>query len=143
MKYNEFGEELPDDSPVEIPLRFRRQRPPSIQELIALYVRNEQALARQTGKSEADEEEDFDVDEDGDEDILTPYELHAISAELDSEVKKVYSKRTVDKDRTTTKESKDEAVKSGVADGGKGADDGGKVGAEGGEQRGSAGSGGK
>lgn len=143
MKYNEFGEELPDDSPVEIPLRFRRQRPPSIQELIALYVRNEQALARQTGKSEADEEEDFDVDEDGDEDILTPYELHAISAELDSEVKKVYSKRTVDKDRTTTKESKDEAVKSGVADGRKGADDGGKVGAEGGEQRGSAGSGGK
>lgn len=85
MKYNDFGEELPDDTPVEIPLRFQRQRPPSIQELIALYVRNEQALARASGRAESVEEEDFDVDEDGEEDIMTPYELHALAADTERE----------------------------------------------------------
>lgn len=84
MKYNEFGEELPDDTPVEVPLRLRSRRPPTIQEMIAMYVRQERALDRQMGgRSEADEEEDFDVDEDGEDEILTPYELHALAAETE------------------------------------------------------------
>jgi len=89
MRYNDKGEELMDDTPVEAPLKFRR--PPSIQEMIALYVRNTLSLERQMGsssRSQADEEEDFDVDEDGDEDIMTPYELHAMSAEVDSELRR-------------------------------------------------------
>ena len=87
MKYNEFGEELPDDTPVEVPLRVRVQRPPTIQELIAMYVRQERALERQMGRtrSESEEEEDFDVDEEGEDEILTPYELHALAAETERE----------------------------------------------------------
>lgn len=110
-EYNDFGEEIPDDVPVEIPLRFRRQRPPSIQELIALYVRNEQALARASGRAESVEEEDFDVDDDGNEDIMTPYELHALAADTERE----YASRAR---KSAQKEKRDgERVESGAGAG--------------------------
>lgn len=56
-----------------------------------MYVRNQFALERQMGVSdvpEAEQEEDFDVDEDGDEDIMTPYELHALASDTEEEYKR-------------------------------------------------------
>lgn len=90
MKYNEHGEELPDDTPVEVPFKFKK--PPTMNEMIALYVKNAMALERQMGRqskrSEVEEEEDFDIDEDGEEDVMTPYELHALASETEREYKR-------------------------------------------------------
>lgn len=89
MKYDEFGREIPDDTPLEVPVNFRR--PPSIQELIALHVRAAMQVERAMG---ADDEEDF---EEGDErdDILTPYELHAMAGEADLEFRRAKQSREV------------------------------------------------
>lgn len=82
MKYNERGEEILDDTPIEAPLKFKK--PLSIQELIALHVRAATQVERQM------EEDEEDLDEDGQEfdDILTPYELYEYSADTDREVRR-------------------------------------------------------
>lgn len=82
MKYNENGEEMLDDTPLEAPLKFKR--PLSIQELIALHVRAAQQVENQM------EEDEEDLDDDGTEfdDILTPYELHEYSADTDRDIRR-------------------------------------------------------
>lgn len=82
MKYNERGEELPDDTPIEAPVAFRR--PPSIQELIAMHVRAAMQVERKMGK---EDEDDFDDDEETD-DVLTPYEIEAYAGEANMEIRK-------------------------------------------------------
>lgn len=64
MKYNERGEELPDSTPVEVTLNFKR--PKSINEMIAEAVRVQfSRVAQSQGFETFDEADDFDV---GDED---------------------------------------------------------------------------
>lgn len=107
MRYNEKGQEIPDDTPLELPLKLKRA--PTIQEMIAMYVQNAFRLQSKMEHGSSDEEEDLDVDDDGDEEVLTPYELHAIAAEydiaerqqkvLDKLVARRHNKGTVNKDR--------------------------------------------
>lgn len=82
MRYNERGEEMLDDTPVEAPLKFKR--PLSIQELIALHVR----AANQVERVVREDEEDLDEDGVEFDDILTPYELHEYSADADREMRR-------------------------------------------------------
>lgn len=85
MPYNDRGEEILDDTPVEVPLHLRNRRPPSIQELIAMHVRAEAQVARAMGENQ--DEEDFSEEEEFDE-VLTPYELHAYAADADLEMRR-------------------------------------------------------
>lgn len=82
MKYNERGEELPDDSQSEVKVKFRR--PPSIQELIAMHVKAHMQIERKMGQTD---EEDFEEDEEPDA-IMTPYEIDAYAAEAGAEIRK-------------------------------------------------------
>lgn len=145
MKYNERGEEILDDTPVEAPIKFTRPR--SIQELIALHVRSMMQVDRAMGK---DDEEDFEEYEERD-DILTPYELHAMAGEADLEFRRAkHTKEVLDKlrkkkengdtvngDRKTEvsdgngkREGKRDSERSGDASGKSGAVADGEVGAK-------------
>lgn len=84
-RFDEQWREIPDDRPVEVPVGM--QRPKSMQEMVAMYVANAMALQRKmSGEEEgADVAEDLEVeDEEGDEEILTPYELHAMAANFEA-----------------------------------------------------------
>lgn len=63
---NERHEEIPDKTPVELPLGY--ERPPTIQEIIQRYVRIESRRAEEQGFETFDEANDFEVEE-GNEDI--------------------------------------------------------------------------
>lgn len=78
MKYDSLGRELPDATPIEIPLGLRK--PETLQEQIRRLVRTEfsQASAK-AGFESFDEANDFEC-EDGDA------ELHATEFELEPEV---------------------------------------------------------
>lgn len=82
-KFDDDWGELPDDTPVEIPVKMRQPR--SMQEMVAMYVSNALALDRRMNNEEesVDVGEDMEVDDEADE-ILTPYELHAMSAEIEA-----------------------------------------------------------
>lgn len=72
-KYDEFGRELPDPTPLSIPSGFRK--PLSIHEQIKRFVREELSQVAEDHKAESFEEaDDFDV-EDEDPDPLSPYEI--------------------------------------------------------------------
>lgn len=67
-----FGSrEIPDRTPMEVPLRFRR--PLTLQEEIKRYVREEASqAAERAGLESWEESQDFEVDED---EPLTPHEM--------------------------------------------------------------------
>lgn len=71
FRLNAKGQEIPDPTPIEVPIGFNR--PPTIQEQIAKYVQSANLLAQQTGYESFEEAEDFDVGDDLDP--STPYEL--------------------------------------------------------------------
>lgn len=106
MNYNARGEELPDDTPLELPLKFRR--PPSLQEQIKAMVRSELSQAASDhGMESFEEADDFDVADDIDlrsHHELTPMQEEARYAKQDaSDLDKVKKKEdddgTVNKDR--------------------------------------------
>lgn len=73
MKFNERGEELPDDTPVEMPLGFKR--PPSLQEMIAQAIRTHVSdVAAAQGLESFEEANDFG-DEDEDPLPFSPHEV--------------------------------------------------------------------
>lgn len=77
-QYDERGREIPDNTPVEIPLGWRR--PLTLQEQIQRHIRVEfSQLASSRGFESFEEADDFDVDEDPD--MLTQYELHEMAPE--------------------------------------------------------------
>lgn len=78
MKFDERGRELPDDTPLEVPLNWKR--PPSLREMIQQHIRTEMsAQADQDGLETFEESDDFDVDEDPDP--LSQYELTPMAEE--------------------------------------------------------------
>lgn len=83
MKYDEFGRELPDATPVELPVGF--VRPPTLQEEIMRLIRNEMSQqAAEQGYETFEEADDFDEDVDWD-DKDTQYEYVDMSPdEMDS-----------------------------------------------------------
>lgn len=63
MKYNIRGQELPDSTPIELPLRFKR--PPTLQEQIKQMVRHEVSrTAEEQGFESFEEADDFAVEDD-------------------------------------------------------------------------------
>lgn len=103
-KYNEHGQEIPDPTPVEMPLGFKRPKP--LNEVVQEIIRRE--LSRQAeaeGKETWDEANDFDVDDD--EFPVSPHELlddehefrRAEQEMLDKAGKELDNARTVNKDR--------------------------------------------
>lgn len=72
-RWNERGEEIPDDTPLELP--FNAKRPETLQEMIQRYVANEISQAAAQLEAETLEEaNDFDVDDEGFGEDETPYE---------------------------------------------------------------------
>lgn len=106
MKYNARGEEIPDTTPIEIPLKF--SRPPSLQESIKAMVRRELSdAAAAHGDESFEEADDFDMD---DSEGLPPsnYEFREMALEpvvppdasvLDKPLKKEDDVGTVNSDR--------------------------------------------
>lgn len=75
MRYDEEGRELPDDTPVEVPLKFRRAIPEH--ERIKEYVRTELSRqAAEVGDETFEEANDFDVDDDMFE---VPHSVHQLT----------------------------------------------------------------
>lgn len=102
-KYDEFGREIPDQTPVELPLHFKRPKP--LAQLVQDLVRTElskQASAQ--GQESFDEANDFYVE---DEDFpVSPHEMlddedFAIAEQnlLDRAARDMDNERTVNSDR--------------------------------------------
>jgi len=71
-KYDDYGREVPDPTPVSIPSGM--SRPLQLHEQIKRMLRTEVSrLAADREKETFEEADDFDVDEDGDP--LSPYEI--------------------------------------------------------------------
>lgn len=89
MKYNELGQELPDDTPLEMPLGMRR--PLTLQEQIQAAVRG--AVSRAAARNEMetfDEANDFDMVDDDFEDKVTVHEYREMRVEVPDEAKRVF-----------------------------------------------------
>lgn len=87
-KFDEQWREIPDDTPIEIPVRMRQ--PKSMQDMVSMYVHQAMKLQeRMSAEAEAvDEAEDLaEEGEEGDE-ILTPYELHDMAAEVERDARR-------------------------------------------------------
>lgn len=136
-KFDEFGREIPDNTPVEMPLGLRMPKP--LQELIKDIVRHQMSQeAAEEGRETFDEANDFDVEDD--EIPASPYEIDEDeefrSAEqkvLDRAAKDIDNERAVNNDRVNKesnrggrKESVSGAERSGVEDGDSGVGDDGK-----------------
>jgi hypothetical protein len=71
-RYDDYGRELPDPTPVSVPAGFAR--PIALHEQIKRFIRTEMSRQAVTEEKESFEEaDDFDVDEEGDP--LSPYEI--------------------------------------------------------------------
>lgn len=78
-QYDKEGREIPDDTPVEMPLGFKH--PPTIQEMIQQAIRVEMSRqAAEQGMESFEESDDFEVGEEF-EDNLTPFELKEMQEE--------------------------------------------------------------
>lgn len=77
--FDQFGREVPDQTPVEVPLDFRR--PLSLQEEIRRFVRGELSMRAVDESLESFEEaDDFEVDDD-EGDFVSPYEMTEMAEE--------------------------------------------------------------
>lgn len=79
--YNDRGEEVPDPTPVEVPVGFRH--PPTLRETMQRLIREEVSrAAEQSGDESFDEADDFNVDE---EEFSSPYELTTMQEDAQME----------------------------------------------------------
>lgn len=87
MKYDDLGQELPDPTPVEVPVGFRR--PETIQEMVAraIHTHEWQKRMQSRGMETPYEADDFDVADDV-ELPLSPYELREMQEEAPLERRK-------------------------------------------------------
>lgn len=80
--FNEKGHQVPDPTPVEVPVAFRR--PPTMDEMIRAHIRREMSLQAQAqGLETFEEADDFDVDEDPDP--VSEYEVQDMIPEFRDE----------------------------------------------------------
>jgi len=76
-KYNEKHQEIPDQTPVEMPLGY--EKPESLEHMIARMIRTTSNLAAKTNHIETFEEaDDFDDDDD---DLKSPYQMSDMEEE--------------------------------------------------------------
>lgn len=79
-KYNEKHEEIGDPTPVAVPIGYRV--PETLEAKIARMVRVMSERASQIGVETFEESDDFDVEDDGDEKVLSKYELSEMEEQL-------------------------------------------------------------
>lgn len=73
-KYDEHGREIPDSTPVEIPLRFTK--PLTLQEEMRRMLRNEfSMMAQSQGMETFEEADDFEVEDEDELMFVSPYEI--------------------------------------------------------------------
>ncbi len=60
-KYNEFGEQIPDQRPIELPLNYKA--PETLQQTIQRMIQVESFRAGQNGLETEEEADDFDCDD--------------------------------------------------------------------------------
>lgn len=81
MAHNERGQEIPDPTPVAMPINFRR--PESLVDMMRRLIRTEVSQHAESLEAESFEEaNDFDVDEENIEDRNTPYQDMGSDEEL-------------------------------------------------------------
>lgn len=108
MRYNELGQECPDDTPVEVPLGMKR--PPTLQEQIQMMVRTQLSrAAERNGHETFEESNDFDVDDDDFTDQMTEHEFRTMAVEIPEDARETFEK--------FRKSRRKEAVVSGAVDG--------------------------
>lgn len=79
MKFDDQGREIPDPTPIEVPLDFNR--PLTLQEEIRRFLQIEASyVAQNAGFETFEEADDFDVDEEEVE-FVSPYEIMEMSDE--------------------------------------------------------------
>lgn len=85
-QFDDEWREIPDDTPRSVSVDLR---PKSMEQMVATYVAQAIALqAKLKGEELAEEAEDLEVDDEGDDEILTPYELHAMAAEAERDLRR-------------------------------------------------------
>lgn len=83
-KFNELGQELPDQTPAAVPHGW--ERPLSLHEQIKRFIRSEMSMQAQLqGEESFEEADDFEVDEDPDP--LSQYEIVEAAPEWPQGVK--------------------------------------------------------
>lgn len=85
-RFDDQWREIPDDTPVSVSVNLR---PKSMEQMVALYVQQAMALqSKMSGEESALEAEDIEVDDEGDSEVLTPYELHALAADAERDARR-------------------------------------------------------
>lgn len=102
---NDRGHEIPDKTPVAVPVGYRR--PPSLTEQIRMLIRHQMSeQARGEGRETFEEADDFDTGVD--DDIRSPYELddEQQTQPLEQPIERKERAKTGDKEKKTGEESK-------------------------------------
>lgn len=85
-QFDDDWREIPDDTPRSVSVDLR---PKSMEQMVATYVAQAMALqSRMKGEEGPQEAEDLEVEDEGDDEILTPYELHAMAAEVERDMRR-------------------------------------------------------
>lgn len=91
MRYNALGQELPDDTPLEVPSGMRR--PLTLQEQIQNAVRGALSAAAARQESETfDEANDFEVEDEEWEDMITAHEFRDMTVEIPKDAEETFTK---------------------------------------------------
>lgn len=99
--YNEKHEEIPDNTPVEMPIGY--ERPESLESMIARMVKTASIQAKKTGQFDTDEEaDDFET---GEEEPVSPYQF----TDMEEEAPR-YVRPKQQANGTKTEEKEPEAV---------------------------------
>lgn len=77
-KYNDKNEEIPDNTPVELPIGYKK--PESLQDMIARMINVHSQIQERAGNETFEEADDFDVDEE--ESPVSAYELTQMQDEF-------------------------------------------------------------
>jgi len=107
-KYNDKNEEIPDNTPVELPIGYKK--PESLQEMIARMVNVHSQLAEREGRESFEEADDFDVEEDVDP--ISRYQLDPMQEEYIAPREEQKGEVSEKRDTELTKGREAETVKT-------------------------------
>lgn len=109
-RFDERGLEIPDSTPMEIPVGYRR--PETLQDQIRRMVRVDlSAAAEQAGAESFDEANDFDIEDDDAEYFPTHHELHE---EVVDELRRVHKEAAEGAQRRRSHGAEEEEVEDEV-----------------------------
>lgn len=112
--YNEKGQEIPDPTPIEVPLKM--QRPPDIHEMIAAAVRGERFRQRLESEGRETWEEANDFGENDEDGPVSRYELTEMQEEFYDSDRRNYAANRRSNGRRKDEAGTGHARRSGKAD---------------------------